>query len=265
MPKCLWSVAYSRTSHSTLLLCRSEARSFMGGEFTEMSDKMTRMIDDVFKRKTIIPERLSEFGFQKSAAGYTYKTDFLDGAFLAVITIQNNKIDGHVIDRATGDEYFQIDVSAMQGRFVNSVRAAYQKVLDEIAENCCQTTPFASLQANRITALIKQKYHVTPDFPWHSQQNQANGVFRHLDSAKWFGLIVNIKRSLLTKDDDDQFVDVINLKSNSLPIDHKSVFPAYHMNHRYWISVVLDDRLDDAAVMKLIDESFMLTSQARKR
>ncbi|MFR0592156.1 hypothetical protein ACLUWM_02635 [Limosilactobacillus mucosae] len=34
-----------------------------------------------------------------------------------------------------------------------------------------------------ITELIKQKYHVKPDFPWHSKQNQDNGVFRHLDSG----------------------------------------------------------------------------------
>ncbi|MFR0595816.1 hypothetical protein ACLUWZ_01410 [Limosilactobacillus mucosae] len=105
---------------------------------------MTRMIDDVFKRKTIIPKRLSDFGFQKSAAGYIYKTEFLDGAFLAVITIQNNKIDGHVIDLTTGDEYFQINVPAMQGSFVNSVRTAYQKILNEIAEKCCQAALFAS-------------------------------------------------------------------------------------------------------------------------
>ncbi len=110
-----------------------------------------------------------------------------------------------------------------------------------------------------ITELIKQKYHVKPGFSWHSKQNQDNGVFRHLDSGKWFGLIMNIKRSLLTKDNDEQFVDVINLKSNSLPIDAKSVFPAYHMNHRYWISVVLDDRLSDDTIMKMIGESFVLT------
>lgn len=70
---------------------------------------------------------------------------------------------------------------------------------------------------------------------------------------------MNIKRSLLTKDNDEQFVDVINLKSNSLPIDAKSVFLAYHMNHRYWISVVLDDRLSDDTIMKMIGESFVLT------
>lgn len=47
--------------------------------------------------------------------------------------------------------------------------------------------------------------------------------------------------------------------NNLLPIDAKSVFPAYHMNHRYWISAVLDDRLSDDTIMKMIGESFVLT------
>ncbi|MBN2902659.1 MAG: hypothetical protein JTJ09_03670 [Enterococcus sp.] len=33
------------------------------------------------------------------------------------------------------------------------------------------------------------------------------------------------------------------------------------MNHKYWISVVLDDQLDDDNVMRLIDESFRLTGK----
>ncbi|WP_270360687.1 MmcQ/YjbR family DNA-binding protein [Limosilactobacillus mucosae] len=99
------------------------------------------------------------------------------------------------------------------------------------------------------------------DFPWKSKNNKDNGVFRHLDSNKWFGLIINGRRGLVTKDDDEQNVDIINLKSNTLPVDGKSVFPAYHMNHKYWISVVLDDQLGDDDVMRLIDESFRLTGK----
>ncbi|MDC2827728.1 MmcQ/YjbR family DNA-binding protein [Limosilactobacillus mucosae] len=33
------------------------------------------------------------------------------------------------------------------------------------------------------------------------------------------------------------------------------------MNHKYWISVVLDDQLGDDDVMRLIDESFRLTGK----
>lgn len=222
---------------------------------------MVRLIDDVFKNQKFIPEQMSEFGFQKTGNTYTYEENFLDGSFRAVVTVENGKVDGQVIDCSTGDEYYQIDVPAMQGKFVSSVRAGYLDILERIADHCCQAVLFASPQANRIMAKIYDRYHVAPDFPWQSKSFKAYGVFRHLDSGKWFGLITNIKRGLLTNTDDVQTVDVLNLKSNTLPVDSQSVFPAYHMNHKYWISVVLDDQLGDDDVMRLIDESFRLTGK----
>ena len=222
---------------------------------------MARLIDDVFKNQKFIPEQMSEFGFHKIEGTYTYEDNFLDGSFRAVVIVKNGKVDGHVIDCSTGDEYYQIDVPAMQGKFVSSVRAGYLDILGQIVDHCCLTMPFASPQTNRIAVRIYDQYHVAPDFPWKSKNNKDNGVFRHLDSGKWFGLITNIKRGLLTNTDDVQTVDVLNLKSDTLPVDGQSVFPAYHMNHMYWISVVLDDQLGDDDVMRLIDESFHLTGR----
>lgn len=222
---------------------------------------MARLIDDVFKNQKFIPEQMSKFGFQKIENTYTYEENFLDDSFRAVVTVKNGKVDGQVIDCSTGDEYYQIDVPAMQGKFVSSVRAGYLDILGQIVDHCCLTMPFASPQTNRIAVRIYDQYHAAPDFPWKSKNNKDNGVFRHPDSGKWFGLIMNGRRGLVTKDDNEQNVDIINLKSDTLPVDGQSVFPAYHMNHKYWISVVLDDQLDDDNVMRLIDESFRLTGK----
>lgn len=222
---------------------------------------MARLIDDVFKKQKFVPEQMSEFGFQKIEDTYTYEENFLDDSFRAVVTVKNGKADGQVIDCSTGDEYYQIDVPAMQGKFVSSVRSGYLDILGRIVDHCCLIMPFASPQANRIADRIYDQYRVMPNFPWKSKSNKDNGVFRHLDSNKWFGLIMNRRRGLVTKDDDEQNVDIINLKSDTLPVDGQSVFPAYHMNHKYWISVVLDDQLDDDDVMRLIDESFRLTGK----
>ena len=144
---------------------------------------------------------------------------------------------------------------------VDNASTAQLDILGQIVDHCCLTMPFASPQANRIAGRIYDQYHVAPDFPWKSRNNKDNGVFRHLDSGKWFGLIMNGRRGLVTKDGDEQNVDIINLKSNTLPVDGQSVFPAYHMNHKYWVSVVLDDQLGDDDVMRLIDESFRLTGK----
>ena len=74
---------------------------------------------------------------------------------------------------------------------------------------------------------------------------------------------MNIDRRHLDREASEENVDVINLKAdeNKTAALHKirGIYPAYHMNHKKWISVTLDDTLDDRDVMDLIDESFRLT------
>ena len=50
-------------------------------------------------------------------------------------------------------------------------------------------------QANRITNQIYETYGIKPDFPW----NDDNGVFRHLDTRKWFSLIMYVSLDALLK------------------------------------------------------------------
>ena len=68
----------------------------------------------------------------------------------------------------------------------------------------------------------------------------------------------------LLKNNDRTPVDVINLKLDTYDADRirniNGVFPAYHMNHRLWISVALNESLHDEEVMILVDDSFRLTS-----
>lgn len=82
-------------------------------------------------------------------------------------------------------------------------------------------------------------------------------------NRKWFALIMNVKRGVVDKSASEDMVDIINLK-----IDPKEgerlfqmpgIYPAYHMNHRAWISVVLDETVSDEKVMALIKTSFALT------
>lgn len=75
---------------------------------------------------------------------------------------------------------------------------------------------------------------------------------------------MEIDRRLLDNQAEEGMVDVLNLKTNEELADelHKreGIYPAYHMNHRKWSSVVLDGTLIDAEVMELVEESYMLTS-----
>ena len=55
-------------------------------------------------------------------------------------------------------------------------------------------------------------------------------------------------------------VEVLNIKLDKLKIqdllNKKGYYPAYHMNKKSWISIILDEYLDDETIIKLVSESY---------
>ena len=220
----------------------------------------------VFRRRRFITKRMTGYGFINMGASYTLSEEFMDGDFTAEIRVyENGSVKGRVIDNMIGEEYIPLRMPNYAGAFVGSVRDAYENLLRDIADKCCAEVAFVSDQSNRIATLILDRYSVEPDFPWDEGEKNPAGVFRHGNNNKWFGLIMNIDRRHLDKSADEEYVDVINLKAdeNRTAALHRirGIYPAFHMNHSKWISVTLDDTLDDRDVMDLIDESFRLTGE----
>ena len=137
---------------------------------------------------------------------------------------------------------------------------AYKDILKRIAGACCTDVFFACDQANRIAKFIDEAYGVKPDFPWKDD----NGVFRHLDNNKWFSLIMYVSLDALLKDGNTRMVNIMNLKSEE-HYDIDGIYPAYHMNHKSWISLVLDDTLSDSLIMELVSKSYNLTKKKRRK
>ena len=65
------------------------------------------------------------------------------------------------------------------------------------------------------------------------------------------------------------WVEVINLKldKNEIPelIKKDGIFPAWHMNKKYWVSITLDDTLSDEEVMEYINISHNFAIQKTKK
>ncbi len=224
--------------------------------------------EKVFLRKRFLPEALERYGFFRANAGYTYRTDFMDGDFTAVVTVtERGGATGTVIDNMNGEEYAPLRSDRFNGAYVNAVRSAYEDLLSDIAAHCCKVMLFGNEQANRIADRIFERYGVRPDFPWGQSPHEHSGVFRHEEGGKWFALIMRIRRGLLTKDGDETMTDVVNLKidpEQGRP-ELDGVYPAYHMNHKLWITVTLDDTLSDDTVMELVETSRLLTGGQTKR
>lgn len=106
---------------------------------------------------------------------------------------------------------------------------------------------------------VQKKYGTTPDYPWERYPKYA--VLRHLKNKKWYGVFLCIPRNKLGLNGDDM-VDVLNLKCEKdlaiLLKDGKTILPAYHMNKKNWISILLE-KANDEMVLDLIAQSYELT------
>lgn len=207
------------------------------------------------------PDRdaLLRYGFREEADVLVFSGEIADGDFTVHVKVSDNgSVSSIVLDTASGEEYLPIFAEAHTGAFVGHVREEYSAFLSRIKDSCFISTPFQSEQANRIAAWIASKYGEHEDRPFAKTPEHA--VFRAAHTKKWYVLIMHIKKSLLTGIPGDRGeVDVMNLKidpaESEALLRRPGIFPAYHMNHASWISVILDGTVDDSELFRLIGVS----------
>ncbi len=93
-------------------------------------------------------------------------------------------------------------------------------------------------------------------------------VFRHGEGGKWFGLVMNVEKSRVGMPGEGK-VDVLNLKCDPeesfiVREMYEGIIPAYHMNKRHWISVLLIGSVPMDFTQRLIEKSYDLTDKKRK-
>ena len=113
--------------------------------------------------------------------------------------------------------------------------------------------------------LCKERYGTEPDYPFNDKYNSA--ALRHSDTRKWYGIILNVSPKVFGLSGEEK-VDVINLKIDPIMmgsfLQEKGIFPAYHMSKTCWISVLLDESVNEKTLSFLIDVSFELTNKKCK-
>lgn len=115
------------------------------------------------------------------------------------------------------------------------------------------------MKRENILEYVKQKYETVPDFPWYKYPDYA--VLRHEKSRKWYGVLMKVAKLKLGIKGEGT-ANVLNLKCDMILaslMNHPDIMPAYHMNKRHWISVILDGELPREEVCRLIDLSYDLT------
>ena len=228
---------------------------------------------DFFKRSRPDYRRLETFGFRNNNGTFEYSEVLPDEQFRAEFSVTaNGEVRGRVIDLETGDEYLPLRFENQIGSFSGNVREMYLEFLGKIEGACFLPVHFIFDQSNRMEARIDEEYNARAEFPW--DKYPGNGTFKCSENGKWFAALLTVEFGKLTGDagttnphDEDETVEVINLKADpdEIPalVKRPGVYPAYHMNKKHWISVLLDDTLADEQVFRLIRESYRLASEGK--
>lgn len=217
---------------------------------------MRKLKRELIKRQ-IKYEKLETFGFFFDGEKYTYKKDVLSNKFSIIISIlQNNEISSSVYDNINDEEFTLVDVKNATGSFIGEVKIIYEELINSFIESCTTLAIYKNPQTLRVIEFIKDKYNSDLEYLW---ADSPGAIWRHKDTTKWFGLLQLVPLNRF-KIENNKIEEVLNLKYRkeeiSNIIDYKCVFPGFHMNKKSWISIILDDRLEDIVIFNLIENSF---------
>ena len=213
---------------------------------------------EIFKSYQFNQEKARAYGFIENGEVWTYSCQILQGDFIMTVSITPDNVSFQVFDKETGDLYPQVHMESMRGSFVASVREACLEILYQIRKACFDVQDFICPQTKRIMAQVQEKYGNQLEYLWEKSPDTA--VLRHEDNQKWYAVMMRISWDKLEKGREG-LVEAVNLKHDQVAdlLSKKGIYPAFHMNKRYWLSLALDDSLQDEEVIELIERSWNLT------
>ena len=215
---------------------------------------------EIFKSYQFNQEKAHAFGFVENSGVWIYSCQILQGDFVMTVSITADNVSFQVFDQETGDLYLQVHMESFKGSFVGSVREACLEILYQIRNACFEVQDFICPQTKRIMTQVQEKYGNQLEYLWEKSSDTA--VLRHEGNQKWYAVLMKISWDKLEKGREGQ-MEAVNLKHNCVAdlLSQKGIYPAFHMNKRYWISVVLDDTLSDEEVLGLMEKSWNLTTK----
>ena len=201
-------------------------------------------------------EQLKGFGFTEEAEKLIYRKEILDSSFLIEIEFVDGQFLIEVYDLEFGEIYSLFSVDSAVGEIVQNIRESVEEIIS--------STLGLADESGKINLEVidycKSKYG----------ENSVNPFKKHPDilafvneKNKWYALFLDVDYSKLNKNTDiTTKVKILNVKYPTDKIleiiDNKNIFPAYHMNKKHWISIVLDKNIKLEIIKELIDISYSL-------
>ena len=216
------------------------------------------MLYHLLEQYDIDCKRAIAYGFSRTEAGLELKKELPGVGLYAVFVIAGKSFEVNVFDADTDEEYLPFNVLDNITGFVTGIREQVEDLVQEIKEKCLLN----SNMKLRLMEYCERKFGTEPEAPWEDSPDAY--TFKTAKRNKWYALFMTIpykSLGLVAKGT----LDVVNIK---LPpekvldlIDRVHFYPAYHMNKKHWITIVLDKEVDEPLVQQLLEESYGLVEK----
>ncbi len=204
---------------------------------------------DILKNYRYDTKALERYGFIKEESDF-FLTKELTGQFIISIRFNDYDFNVAVLDKDSNEEYVPFRVSSINGSYVQRIRDLVDSEINRILASCFTRNKLI----DELLEHLLEKYQTIPDYPFGDESM----VFRV--NNKWYGLVMQIDKSKIMNSHGKCTIINLKIDKDKIPhiIDNKNIFQAYHMNKKYWISVLIDNNLDMDYLFELIDESYNL-------
>ena len=216
------------------------------------------MLYPLLEQYDIDCQRAIAYGFSRTEAGFELKKELLDVGLYAIFVISGKRFEVNVFDAYTDEEYLPFNVADNITGFVTGIREQVEALVQEIKEKCLLN----SNMKLRLMEYCERKFGTEPEAPWEDSPDAY--TFKTAKRNKWYALFMTIPYKSLGLAAKGT-LDVVNIK---LPpekildlIDRVHFYPAYHMNKKHWITIVLDKEVDEPLVQQLLEESYGLVEK----
>ena len=219
------------------------------------------MLYPLLEQYDIDCKRAIAYGFSRTEAGLELKKELPEVGLYAEFVIAGKRFEVNVFDADTDEEYLPFNVLDNITGFVTGIREQVEDLVQEIKEKCLLN----SNMKLRLMEYCERKFGTEPEAPWEDSPDAY--TFKTAKRNKWYALFMTIpykSLGLVAKGT----LDVVNIK---LPpekvldlIDRVHFYPAYHMNKKHWITIVLNKEVDEPLVQQLLEESYGLVEKLKK-
>ena len=212
---------------------------------------------DSLVQKQFIPSLALKFGFKKTGPEtFEINHPLKTADFEVQIIIDHNEIKLKVFELPDRLEYLPFNLNEDEGgSFVNQIRSDVDEVVYQVIESCYQLKDYRE----RVFDFVRAEFSTKLETPW--AKHPEFYVMKTANRQKWYGLMMRIPYQLLDPQQSG-IVDVLNLKVPPLKIvdliDYQTFYPAYHMNKKHWVSVVVDEKINLEQLQALIRQSYQL-------